>query len=207
MTDRPTLYLAGLQARTLHGPGRKLCAMALPRRWEHGDGRVAVAAPFEGDLRAVQSTGDLAAYRAACERRWLTFAELGRFKPGVLCLVSAASSEEDGRAHARPVADGDTLFCACAFPDSPRRKHPCHLEIFAPFLVRAGLDVVLWGRRLTLETYDEAVCCGNGAPDGYGGQECCGNAERHTVERVVWADTSATYDPAAYGWPNTETTT
>ena len=200
MTDRPTLYLAGLQARTLHGPGRKLCAMALPRRWEHGDGRVSVAAPFEDDLRAVQATGNLAAYRAACERRWSAFAEMGRYDPGVLYLVSVASGEEDGRAHTRPVADGDTLFCACAAPDSPRRTHPCHLEILAPFLVRAGSDVVLWGRRMTLETHDEAVCCGVGVPS-YGERECCGNPECHTVERVIWADTGREYDPVEFGWP------
>jgi len=182
---RPSLYLAGFQARTFHGPGRKLCAMALPRRWEHGDGRVAVAAPFEDDLRAVQATGDLAAYRAACERRWQTFAELGRFeRDRFRCVVHA---DPGPRPTQSPVVDGDTLFCACAAPDSPRWKHPCHLEILAPFLVRAGWDVVLWGRRI------EWTC-----PDVFYSPES---------ERAVYADTGETYDPATYGWPNAETTT
>ena len=172
----PTLYLAGLQARKFHGPGRKLCAMVLPRRWEHGDGRVAIAAPSEADLRAVRVIWDLAAYRAACERWWGVFASLHRYDPGVLSLVSVASNEADGRARARPVADGDTLFCGCAAPDSPRRKHPCHICILAPFLARAGWRVVLWGRALFWD-----------------GRGC------------RWEDTGEEMTPEQFGWPNTET--
>ena len=189
---RPTLYLAGLQARRHHGPGRKLCAMALPRWFERGDGRCHDAAPAVQDLIEVQRSGDLARYRVACEDRWANYLAAVRLHalpadgPGWGLTYCLPGTED----HA-PVEDGDTLFCSCAAPGSPRWKHPCHLEILAPYLVRAGWDVVLWGRRLTLRI-ERATTTREGAVV---------RPERRTV---VWAGTPDRYDPAAYGWPNTE---
>ena len=60
--------------------------------------------------------------------------------------------------------------------------------------------MVLWGRRITLDTTTAASCCGQGAPDGYGGRECCGGPEPVEVDTVIYADTGEPFDPAAYGW-------
>ena len=142
----PTLHLTNLASRAQHGPGRLWCAMALPRRWEHGDGRVAKAAPAEADLRAVRaaeiSPDD---YRALCVDRFGVFAESGSYAPGKLRGVIPAAKTADSRPACRAVGDGDTLFCACPRPDRPRRYPFCHLELLAPFLHAAGWIVVLYG--------------------------------------------------------------
>lgn len=134
---RPTLYLTNWSSSALHGLGCKLCAMAKPRRWEQGVGRVFAATPpphlVSGALDGSVSIGD---YRAACEAIWAE----NDYRPGHL------------RADGMGVLDGDSLLCACARPGSPKRTHPCHLELLAPYLVRAGWDVVLHGQRITLAT-------------------------------------------------------
>jgi hypothetical protein len=145
MADRPTLHLTNLASRGQHGPGAKLCAMANPPWWARGDGKVGVAAPFLDDLLDVQARRiGIEEYAERCRLRWLYLDGLGRFAPGALVSVR----REDKRAVAVPVADGDTLFCACARPDSPKRTHPCHIEWLAPFLVRAGWRVVLYGEKV-----------------------------------------------------------
>lgn len=154
MTERPTLYLTNYSSLAQHGPGRKLCAMAAPRHHELGQGKVAEAAPDLTDLHAVRAgLMSIEDYRAACTVRFAFFVSLGRYRPDTLACVTRAHLEQDVRPHNRPVEDGDTLFCACARPDSPRRTHPCHLEWLAPVLVRAGWDVVLYGRRLTMQRF------------------------------------------------------
>lgn len=118
----PTLHLTNLSSRAQHGPGHLWCAMALPRRWEHGDGRVAKAAPSEADLRDVMrgaiSPDD---YRALCVNRFGVFAEGDSYAPGKLRAVVPAAKTADARAACRAVGDGDTLYCACPRPDRPRR--------------------------------------------------------------------------------------
>ena len=145
----PTLYLTNVSKRSQHGPGRRLSAMALPKvPSHHGDGKVPNAMPNADALRAVQKewiTED--EYRDRCVNRFGVFASIGRYAPGNLRAVIPASKSADGRAYDSPVADSDTLFCSCACPDSPLRKHSfCHLELLAPFLVAAGWDVVLYGK-------------------------------------------------------------
>ena len=68
--NRPTLHLTNWSSRSQRGQGRRLCAMAAPRQWEHGDGRVDRCAPTLTALRLVQATGDLAGYRAILDDRW-----------------------------------------------------------------------------------------------------------------------------------------
>ena len=143
MVSRPTLHLTNWSSRAQHGPGRKLCAMARPRRWERGDGRCAMAAPAEADLPDLQR-GRLteAGYRAELVQLWARALPLGMLAPD--CL-----GWRDHLSKLHRVQDGDSLLCSCPRPDSPRRTHQCHLEWLAPFLVRVGWDVVLYGRRLT----------------------------------------------------------
>jgi len=121
--------------------------MNRPRHWEHGDGKCNVATPPAsafGALRDKRITMD--EYRERCEAWWLALEEISKFVPGRMrCVIKG----EDGRHSNWAVEDGDTLLCACARPGSPRRTHECHLEWLAPFLVRAGWRVVLYGSEVT----------------------------------------------------------
>jgi len=81
----------------------------------------------------------MAQYRGECERDWGARLDAGWLSPGELAGVDGGVLE-----------GGDTLFCSCARPGSDRRTHPCHLEIYAPFLLIAGWGVMLWGRPLRL---------------------------------------------------------
>ena len=134
-------------SRAQHGPGHLWCAMALPRQWEHGDGRVAKAAPALADLEAIKR-GEISPddYRVLCVDRFAVFAESGSYAVGKLRAVVPAAKTADARAACRAVGDGDTLFCACPRPDRPRRYPFCHLELLAPFLAAAGWTVVLYGK-------------------------------------------------------------
>jgi len=155
----PTLYLSNFAShRTpgMHGPGHVYTIMARPRRWEHGDGRVTVLLPPAAEIprlvRLVQerrgggwvgapSLDDVGAtafrelpeYRAACEDYWSAYAVL--LPPGAL----------SARTECRivPVADGDTLCCACSVAEA--RAGRGHRAWAAPFLARAGWRVVLDG--------------------------------------------------------------
>lgn len=135
----PTLHLTNFASRAQHGPGHLWCAMALPRQWEHGDGRVAKAAPALADLEAIKR-GEISPddYRVLCVDRFAVFAESGSYAVGKLRAVVPAAKTADARAACRAVGDGDTLFCACPRPDRPRRYPFCHLELLAPFLAAAG---------------------------------------------------------------------
>lgn len=132
---RPALHLTNWSSRKQHGPGRRLCAMALPRAWEKGDGKVSMVAPRAEDLLAIKDgTLSVEVYQARYRmmlRRQVSQTGIG---PGQLVLDRGD-----------PVEDGDTLLCACPRPDSPRRHHECHIEWLAPFLRRAGWRVVLYG--------------------------------------------------------------
>ena len=161
MSRRPTLHLTNLSSRRQHGPGRLLCAMAAPRRHELGAsaGVVMSACPTARDLRAVRA-GDISVdeYRERCERYWRTLLTVPAVQ-GATPIALAPNGLTFGRwgDESLPlpyVQDDDTLFCACARPDSPKRTHPCHLEWLAPYLARAGWDVVLYGRRLTMLSSD-----------------------------------------------------
>ncbi|MFH1570992.1 MAG: hypothetical protein ABIL09_23570 [Gemmatimonadota bacterium] len=140
------LHVTNWGSRAQHGPGRRLCAMARPRAWEHGDGTCNVARPPESAFLAWRNGQDLDAYRARVLEWWSGLEEAGKFEPGRLrCILP----RPDGRHDNVAVADGDTLLCACPRPDSPRRTHPCHLEWLAPYLVRAGWGVILYGSEVT----------------------------------------------------------
>lgn len=179
---RPTLYLTNWSSRSLHGPGRKLCAMAAPRRWERGYGGIYCCSPTMKALREVQRTWDLAEYRFACESWFRSFrGEDDRMRPGELVCFYW------GREGTGPVNDGDSLLCACARPGSPKRTHPCHLELLTPFLVRAGWDVVLHGRRVT-----------SGGPGIVLHEEGMGAL---MPSSVVYAGTPDPFTPEDYGWP------
>lgn len=158
--SRPTLYLTNLSSKKHHGPGRVVCAMANPAKHHRSDGRCLACAPFADDLTAVrgalagpddkgQHRAALAAYRGAFEAGCDDRAVVGRFAPGALSFVTWGNS--GNRASSQHVTDGDTLFCACARPGSPKRRTPCHIELLVPYLVRAGWDVRLDGDRVTMD--------------------------------------------------------
>lgn len=137
----PTLHLTNWSSTKLHGPGRKWTIMAAPRKWEHGDGRLLDFVPPFGLLREVK-TGIVTEgyYFLELRRRWMRDVDdmvrtLGcnPHAPGALIV-----GEEE-------VADGDSLLCACAV------GKPCHRREVAPFLVRAGWNVMLDGVRFELK--------------------------------------------------------
>lgn len=142
MIDRPTLHLTNWSSRAQHGPGRKLCAMASPRTWEHGEGRVRDATPrLTVLLDWQQGRISLADYRELAEARFRVCFVSGTLLPGALAWYAGKCCWV--------VSDGDTLLCSCPRPDSPRRTHECHLEWLAPFLARAGWRVILYGQEVT----------------------------------------------------------
>ena len=169
---RPTLYLTNLSSRKHHGPGRKVCAMANPRHFERGDGSCSALAPARADLAAIRECSiDLGTYRVRFEARL----KESRLEPHALRFdFGDEEILDDGSSPGAHLRDGDTVFCACARPGSKaRHNRPCHLEIAVPFLVPAGWDVLLDGRRVTW--------------DG---------------ERVIWADgMDDLYRPEDFGWP------
>lgn len=199
--SRPTLYLTNQSSKRHHGPGRLVCAMAKPNRHHRGDGRCLACTPFGDDLAALRAAiagpndegqhhAALALYRARFEGWCNNRAALGRYAPGALAFVTWADSET--MASEALVADGDTIFCACSRPGSPRRKSPCHVELITPYLVRAGWDVRLDGRLVTFDGCD----CNVGPPThrGDGEVECRG--------RPWWAGGEpGHYRPEAFGWP------
>jgi len=125
--------------------------MALPRSWEVGDGLCDVVAPDPELLRRVKGgTMAIREYLVAYEER--VAARADRLRPGVLAFDAVAPR---GR---YLVADGDSLLCACAAPATDPlaalfalpdlSRHPCHLEVLAPFLALQGWSVRLYGVEL-----------------------------------------------------------
>jgi len=180
---RPTLYIdhpATLTAQARRGeiPLRGVyCGMAGHTR--HGsEGRVSALAPHYADvLDVLAGRLPLDLYARLCLAKWAS----ADIRPGaLLCDIDDGDPFEGiGVNPARILRDGAGLFCECARPGSPSRRHPCHRELWPLVLVPAGWDVVLYGNRLT---------------DGV-----------NPAPHVIHATTGAPYAPAAYGWPNTET--
>lgn len=142
----PTLFLANFSTLrradpAVVGTGRRWTAMAAPRRWEMGDGRVAALCPLPEDLRGVQS-GRFTAEEYFERFRAGVGTRLWSLGPG---LLSAHPSPNHWDRYPAPatVADGDFIGCACARDAALRGE--CHLFHAAPFLVRAGWRVVLHG--------------------------------------------------------------
>jgi hypothetical protein len=152
--SEPNIYLSNWSSHAReghHGPGRKLSGMTEDRRpWEYGDGLVRMVEPNVEKLRAVKS-GRMAIrdYLLAYDRLLSVRAQL--LPPGELRFLAGGDFKS--------VEDGDSILCACAavVPPDPLAvlfalpdlsRHPCHLEVLAPALVRAGWAVILYGVRL-----------------------------------------------------------
>ncbi len=137
-----TIYLSNFASHRTpgaHGPGRKLSIMAAPRAWEHGEGVVTVLVPALPDLRAAKAGAmEMAEYRARFERRLVDVAKAGALDRGGLLFEVPPY-----RSAPLPVADGDTLCCACSIAEA--RAGRCHRAWAAPYLRRAGWRVVLDG--------------------------------------------------------------
>ena len=142
-----TLHLTNWASRAEHGPGTKISAMAKPLAWMSAYGIAPNAAPHLLDLEAIRSdTITIEEYTARCVARWAYFAALDRYLPGKFDSVRP----EGGRRMNIKIADGDSLLCTCPRRGSHRWRRPCHLESLAPFLVRAGWRVLLYGEEVTV---------------------------------------------------------
>lgn len=138
-TARPTIYLTNFASRRppQRGPGRVWTIMAKPRHWEHGDGAVLALTPDASDLDAVRAG---AMHVDEYRRRFIAMAE---------CEWIATTGPHRMKACARvgdgiwPVADGDTLCCACSREAAARGE--CHRAWAADLLVKAGWRVILDG--------------------------------------------------------------
>ncbi len=171
MSDRPTVYASNFASwRTAghHGSGRKISVMAQPRMpYQFGDSCAPLLMPCGQDLvelRREQITEREYFLRLAVKlaERWND----GLLKPGALGVADSTWWYR-GREFRLPpegsawVQDGDSLLCVCARP-GPSRTHRCHVELVAEYLVRAGWDVVLYGRKLTWFTpVYRCAACGN----------------------------------------------
>ena len=141
MDSKPTIYLTNWSSRKLHGPGRAYTIMARPRHWEHGDGVVRDLVPDPDQLTQVRGQFvSFAAYKAQCIEKFSS----GRLSPGDLMAFA-----RDASAWPRmwPVADGDTLCCACSRMNAAEDR--CHRVWAAVLLSRNGWRVVLDGEALT----------------------------------------------------------
>lgn len=147
---RPTVFVTNWSSRKLHGSGRKFTIMALPRRWEYGDGKVPLLTPSEQDLLAVRAEDiSVAEYRTrflAKVDRVVGLGETGgqqqlrwSLKPGELFAIVPGPIETRGSL----VEDADTLCCACSREAAERGQ--CHRVWAAHLLVEAGWRVVLDG--------------------------------------------------------------
>jgi len=150
-----TLYLTNWsKARdpAFAGSGTRWTAMAHPRRWERGEGRVASLAPLHDSVRGLLASAlaeravgvmdglEMAAYRAA----FLARLDAYDLRPG-----SMRAYRWDTMRDGEPVKDGDAVCCACSVRD--RAAGRCHLAFAVPAMVRAGWDVVMDGKPLKLE--------------------------------------------------------
>ena len=143
----PTVHLSNWSSyRTpgAHGPGRKWTIMARPRRWERGEGSVPLLAPDTDDLLLIQQGGlSRAAYRNAFLRlvAYRVKVKGSGIVPGGLLAETPLDPV--------PVADGDTLLCACGVLRA--RAGQCHRTWAAGLLALAGWDVVLDQRPISPE--------------------------------------------------------
>lgn len=160
-----------LSARTVYRPRRRRIAAAIPMTCPS-------LHPDRNDLgraRAGQITGEEYHRRVAklLAGRQLADRTLPRLSPGTLECCEAAAYHAPGRHRkaGRVLAAGDVLVCMCARPGSPKRPlgHHCHLEEAAYWLVMAGWDVVLYGRRLTMSAEHQVVQDGSAGMAIYGG--------------------------------------
>jgi hypothetical protein len=124
--------------------------MARPRRWEKGEGTVSVFVPDADDLINVQEgTMTPEAYRDAFLRlvAYRVRKKAMPLMPGRLLATTPLDPV--------PVADGDTLLCACGVEAA--REGKCHRVWAAGFLAIAGWDVVLDGEPVTIERAKESL--------------------------------------------------
>lgn len=142
---KPTIHVTNWSSRQLHGSGRKLTIMRVPRAWEHGVGRVPALIPRRPDLLAVRA-GEITheEYARRCREHFgrtpadLTPGGTGAFGyPGLWTTAGGGSA----------VADGDTLLCACSREAAARGE--CHRVVAAQLLAAAGWRVVLDGTEVT----------------------------------------------------------
>jgi hypothetical protein len=132
---KPTLWITNWSSKKIHGPGRKLSIMAMPRPWEHGDGRIPCLTPDSVDLRLVRDGHiGIDEYRRRFEAKVAESED--RLKPGILGATTRFSG-------AFAVRDGDTLCCACSRDDAAAGR--CHRVWAAEALARAGWRVILDG--------------------------------------------------------------
>lgn len=139
-TDQPTLHLTNWSSRKLHGPGRRFTMMRHPRAWEHGDGRVPALTPLDVDLHLVRMGKiDPVTYATRCRELFAGFP----LAPGALTFAHTIDGVTRPVTINVPVADGDTLCCACSREAAARGE--CHRVVAAELLVAAGWRVLLDG--------------------------------------------------------------
>lgn len=118
--------------------------MVAPRSWERGMGSVPALVPEFTWLQTLRATADedvaWAAYRARFDARLAAMLERGpgvrEGVPGGLRPGALLTKAGDVLA---PVVDDATVCCCCAVGAR------CHRLLVAPWLVRAGWDVMLDG--------------------------------------------------------------
>ena len=150
----PTIYLShwgGFRTPGAHGPGRRWTIMALPRRWEKGEGYAPLFVPDAADVQGVQEgTVTVEEYRARYLRLVASRVRAGGkaygLFPGHLTAITPLDPV--------PVEHGDTLLCACSV--SKAFSNQCHRTWAGAVLRVGGWDVVLdtnpmdeeWARRI-----------------------------------------------------------
>lgn len=147
---RPRLYLSNWSSHRspgMHGPGRKWTAMAEPRAWEWGAGRVRALTPLISEVRpalaerraGIADGPETRTYRVDFTKRMAEWELSGGLQPG--SLVATVGYDYPGTYP--KLGDGETVCCACSVAE--RRAGRCHLAWAAPFLEKAGWSVVMDG--------------------------------------------------------------
>ena len=161
MAQRPTLHVAGWASWRTQGhhaplPAPKYSIMSSAPEWATPSGVVGALVPRGAELadlwlllaarRAKEPVpeGVLARYRGALEARWEEALARGWLAPGSLRFCAVRPNRSWGTDWWQVTSS--TLCCACSVAES--RAGRCHRSWLAPFLRRAGWQVVLDGEAL-----------------------------------------------------------
>lgn len=142
------------------GASRRLGVQVAPLPCHWGDGTVPALHPDLDDRRRLKrGTISLREYLIRYRVRLSHALQRGELGPGQLQAASGwswfAAGEFDPPVGGHLVQDGDSLLCSCPRRGSPRWRHPCHTEIAAEYLCRAGWGVTIYGQELVLA---DAAC-------------------------------------------------
>lgn len=135
----PTIHITNFASPQLH-KGRVFSIMMWTPSWAARTGVVSCLQPSPENLRAYKDHRlSIEDYRDRFESHMKDMEVLDCLRPGKLCVPADHRRNIEGII----VADGDTLCCTCSRAEAKAGR--CHRAWIAPYLVKAGWNVILDG--------------------------------------------------------------